>query len=376
MRLKNVAVLLAVVSLMIFSRGQVPAQSVPAIMEVPESLPAPQREGLTAQKVRLVNERKEIREKAAAHNRQCTGVEENSPLAATCADEQAVLQDRIKTYSEEVKKYNERIKTALAEASRGVAESSSPLVRKEQQEFDQMRSEWLRKQQELIKQKADGDKEWTNEVLASITELRVPSPVFRPKALDDLRPGDVLLVAPDDSLLASGITVVDPFYRALDYFSAGDVSAPDLKQGRVSHALTFVRTVNGEMLFLDHTKEGSRILSKDAYIRKYGQRAMYIARPQAKVDGGKLWEVAREAAMQKKSDYGLIGKNVVCSEKAAIAVAIATGVPVDKERHRLRTYPGLTILGPVDITPNDFFDDKHAGKYFVVSASPIFPAKR
>ena len=125
------------------------------------------------------------------------------------------------------------------------------------------------------------------------------------------------------------------------------------------------------MLFLDHTKEGSRILDADAYLRKYGGRPMYIARPQAKVDGRKLWEVAREAALKKKSDYGFIGMNVVCSERAAIAVAKATGTPIDKEHHTMKK-----IWGPVDITPNDFFDDNHVGKFFLVSTTSILPKEK
>lgn len=248
---------------------------------------------------------------------------------------------------------------------------SSSVVRKEQDEFDNMNAAWLRKQQDLIRQAVEQDKKWKNEVLASIKRIKVPSPVFRPKTFDDLHLGDILLIAPDDSLKAKAISVADPLYRAIDYFSAGDVSAPDLEKEQASHAITFVRTVNGEMLFLDHTSDGSRILNKEDYIRQYGGRAAYIARPQTKADGRVLWEEARNAALQKKSDYGFFGKNnVVCSERAAIAVAKATGLTVSKEGHRMGKF-----LGPVDITPNDFFDDKHVGKYFLISASPILPSK-
>jgi len=91
--------------------GHIPvfAQSVPSIMAVPESLPVSQREELSVERVRLMEARQEIREKTAIHNRQCTGVEENSPFAATCADEQALLQNRIIAYGEEVDNYNERV---------------------------------------------------------------------------------------------------------------------------------------------------------------------------------------------------------------------------------------------------------------------------
>ena len=254
----------------------------------------------------------------------------------------------------------------------GSSSSDSRLiVQREQDEFEKMNAAWLKRQQEFIRQAANQDKKWKNEVLASIKAIRVPSPVFRPKTLDDLHPGDILLIAPDDSLIAQGIARVDPLYRAIDYFSSGDVSRPELKKGRVSHAMAVIKAVNGEILFLDHTGEGSRILNKEDYMRKYGDREMYVARPQARVDGRELWEAAREAALKKKSDYGLFGENVVCSERSAIAVAKATRLPLQDEHHRLGKY-----LGPVDITPNDFFDGEHVGKYFLISASPILPSDK
>lgn len=249
--------------------------------------------------------------------------------------------------------------------------SPSAVVRHEQDEFDRMNAVWVAKQQELIWQAVEADKRWASEVLASIREIRVPSPIFQPKELKDLRPGDVLLIGPDDSLISRTIVRADPFYRAVDYYFGGDVSKPEFKKGPVSHAMTYVKTVNGEMLFLDHTGEGSRILNTEEFIKKYGSRETYVARPQTKVDGRELWETARESALQKKSDYGVRGGNVVCSERAAIAVAKATELPLQDEHHVLSK-----ILPGIDITPNDFFDDKHAGKYFLISASPILPSNK
>ncbi|WP_225073672.1 hypothetical protein [Desulfuromonas sp. CSMB_57] len=242
---------------------------------------------------------------------------------------------------------------------------TSTAVRQEQHAFDNTQAEWLRRQQELIRQSVAYDNKWRNEVLASIKAIRVPNPAARPKELEDLRPGDVLLIGPDDSSVAGAIKRADPLYRALDSLvSPANVSSEELRYGKASHVLTFVRKVKEELLFLDHTLEGSRIINEVELIRRYGNRPVYIAKPQAQVDGRKLWEVAREAALQRASDYGLLGSSVVCSERAAIAVAKATGVAMDKERH-------LFGLGAVDITPADFFDDKHVGRFFLVSTRPI-----
>jgi hypothetical protein len=245
------------------------------------------------------------------------------------------------------------------------AVDASPLVRKEQDAFDRTQAEWLRKQQALIRQSVAQDSQWRKEVLASIKARRIPGFATRPKELDDLRPGDVLLIGPDNSATARTIKNLDPLYRALDYFAAGNVSAPELKQGRATHVLTFVKRINGTMLFLDHTLEGSRVLNEEGLMRQYANRLAYIAKPQAKVDGRTLWEAAREVALKKESDYGLFGKSVVCSERAAIAIAKATGQQMDKENH------AFGIWGPIDVTPSDFFDDKHVGKFFLVSTYPI-----
>lgn len=236
---------------------------------------------------------------------------------------------------------------------------------REQENFDRARAEWLRGQQQLIRQSVAQDATWRNEVLASIRTKRVPSPVTRPKALDDLRPGDVLLIGPDQSAIAWTIKNLDPLYRALDYFAAGNVSAPELKQGRATHVLTFVKRVDGVALFLDHTLEGSRVLNEKALLRKYAGRLAYIAKPQAKVDGRALWEASREAALKRESDYGLFGDSLVCSERAAVVVAKATGTDMHREGH------GFGIYGPIDVTPADFFDEKHVGKYFLVSTNAI-----
>jgi hypothetical protein len=245
-------------------------------------------------------------------------------------------------------------------------------VQKEQDEFDKMNEAWLRKQQELVRQAVSQDQKWTREIKASIKNIPVPSPIFRPKSLNDLHPGDILLLAPDNSFISKTIVKADPLYRTLDFLSGGDVSVPDRITGRVSHAITFVGIVNGQMLFLDDTKEGAHILNRDAYMMLYGDRPIYIARPQAKVDGKEIYADARENARQKKSDYGVFGKdNYVCSEKAALVVGKATGIPATSEHHHLWFF-----MGAVDITPNDFFDDNHIGKYFAISADPIMPSKK
>lgn len=240
----------------------------------------------------------------------------------------------------------------------------SPAVRREQDEYDWLRAEWLRKQQELIRQSVACDTKWRREVMASIKAIKVPNPAARPKELDDLMPGDILLMGLDGTVKAEAIAFGDALYRAIDAVYGGRAAKPAARKPSVYHALTFIKSVDGKRLYLNHSPGGSRLLDEEGLLREYGGQLVYIAKPQAKVDGRILWEVAREAALKQKSDYGVFGNSVVCSERAAIAVAKATGTDMDKQTH-------LYGLGGIDITPADFFDEKHVGKFFLISTLPI-----
>ena len=101
---------------------------------------------------------------------------------------------------------------------------------------------------------------------------------------------------------------------------------------------------------------GSRILTLADFEKKYGMRGMFMARPSEPVDGRVLWQAARDAALKRKSDYGVVGEKVVCSERAGMAVAKATGISTGNHR-----------FGPIDITPGDYFDPQASGKYFVIT---------
>jgi hypothetical protein len=58
-----------------------------------------------------------------------------------------------------------------------------------------------------------------------------------------------------------------------------------------------------------------------------------VARPVADFDARTLWIQAQQAAAWKANDYGVIGNDVVCSERVGIAVARAT-----ESEHLRRSY--------------------------------------
>ncbi|MCX5724545.1 MAG: hypothetical protein NTX84_08540 [Nitrospirae bacterium] len=236
---------------------------------------------------------------------------------------------------------------------------TNPLVAREQDEFDQMNAAWMRAQERLIRDAVAYGSQWRNAVLASLQTGVPPEQMARPKTMADVLPGDILLFEPEGWSVA--IPPLDHFYRSAEEFARGQVFAAIAQQKEpASHAITVVKRVNGVTLFLDHTHVGSRILDQKELDRLYANRRIYVARPQTVIDGRQLWETARAAALRRTSDFGVTPGKLVCSERAGIAVAKATGLDMHTKR-----------LGPIDVTPGDFFDSQSVGKYFVIS--PLEP---
>lgn len=243
----------------------------------------------------------------------------------------------------------------LVARNKAIDVAQNPVVAREQDEFDRMNAEWMRAQEWLIREEVAYDSKWRSAVLASLQTDAPPDPVARPKTMVDVLPGDILLFEPEWWSVA--IPPLDRFYRAAEEFARGKVFAAIAQQKEpVSHAITVVKRVYGVTLFLDHTHVGSRILDQKELNRLYANRKVYVARPQTMVDGRQLWGTASAAALRRKSDFGVTPGRLVCSERAGIAVAKATGLDLQTRR-----------LGPIDITPGDFFDSQSVGKYFVVS---------
>lgn len=335
------------------------------IAAVPQSLPTATRDSLNRRQAALQRRVDSLNAAANEFNVRCRSLSaDDGPAIARCQSELTQLRAVQAEINIAKLQFNEAVRVASERGLRIVAPPSPTLspVAGEQARLDQDPRAWYAAQHARVRAAVALNKRWTREVLAAIGELREPSPQYRLTKLADLTPGDILLVAPTDLSRATagdavsyGILGVDYLVRAWTDLTGGQQMAP------ASHALTFVRNVNGTLLFLDHTHKGSRILDQRAFLREYGAREMYVARPQAVVDGRELWSAARSAALQRRSDYGLFGEKVVCSERAGLAVARATGTRLSSDRSGLR-------FGQVDITPGDFFDTQGGvGKNFVVT---------
>lgn len=336
----------------------------------------------------LEESRRLLEREIEQHNVECSQVrEDDTALVEKCRQKMAHLQSEVNKFLANVSKFDQDVKRAVAKADDIVKDE----VLKEQEEFDKKNDAWLRRQQKQIRKAVKKDKKWTNEVLASIKAIRVPSPIYQPKDLDDLQPGNIILIAPEaDEPISNIVSRLDQVYTGR-VFKTGEKKSP------ASHALTVVKTVNGNLLFLDHTsKKGSRIFGEKQFLREYGHRGMYVARPQTIINGRKLWDAAKEAAKKTRegkghgldwTDYGIgsVNNDVVCSDKAVLAIVKASGrrlvLNPGNEQAPLQERKGPPInigiipsiinyivdFTPIDITPGDFFDKENIGKYFIVN---------
>lgn len=322
---------------------------------VPGNLPVQERQALLQRKSALEAQKKALAAKARVHNQKCGKVPAGTALENECRLKMGRLRADISAYSKLFKRYNQEVRQILA-----VLRKARQEVAREQQEFKRRYTQWLHKRHQQVREAVRKGKGWANAVLEAIKRNRVPESALRPKSLKELQPGDILLVEPAEG--KSGRT--SRLIRITDHFITGRAFKFDKNLGPASHALTYIgRAPSGRALFLDNTPtSGSHIIGETEFLQTYGSRRQYVARIQAKVDGRKILRVALGAAQNAKkgkrlgSDYGVLGKDAVCSERAAFAVAKASGMSL-KEHH----------LGYVDITPGDFFDKESVGKYFILS---------
>ena len=249
------------------------------------------------------------------------------------------------------------------------AVSGRDLAAKEQAEFQMLNSAWIMNQNKLISQRLMEPNPWCNSIWRSLKFKEPPLPY---KTFAELRPGDVLLVAPDEGISAE--TLKSQGIRFVDRLSSWEWKS------RASHTLIFLKEVNGKKLFLDNQSvEGPRIKTEDEIEKEYGTRPMDVARPAelgiaqplSKAEGAKLWAAARELGILElaseprkagnfvdKSNYGLYGDdNMVCSEASRWALIKAgRQIPTTDS-------PFKKLLG-VYFGPANFYSQE---QYFLIS---------
>ena len=314
------------------------------------SLPAQARQDLLQRRTSLVATHDKLAADADTHDSKCGSVVEGSEADRRCQTAKAEIENRYKQYVDDL----ERFDTTLTQTIRFY------FVHNEEASMRASPSIWYRAASKAVQAIAIANP------IAKEAEKVFQNPHKSPLELtsfSQLLPGDVILLNVADleqhaleSLQEREIRLADYRYRLASNFVSGSVFQMPTTLKPASHAITFVKEIDGTMLFLDHTLKGSRILDQKRLLEEYGHRDMHVARPLPVIDAKELWAVASEAARKKKSDYKLVGNGVVCSERCGNVLARAMGRPLTTGR-----------LGPVDITPGDFFvRDGPIGKHFII----------
>jgi hypothetical protein len=239
-----------------------------------------------------------------------------------------------------------------------------PKVLQEQDAFEKMNAEWMKKQKQLIEQRLRETNKDASAISKSLNtntpskSLKTnPPPPLPPRKYEMLQPGDVLLFPPDD--------------KKSFWINFGD-RLSSASQSPASHTVLFLKEVNGKKLFLDHTSErGSHVISEEEFLSTYGHRDALVAQPVKKADTTAIWERTKELVKKEqekqakntesrtdyfrdKSGYGLYGPdNMVCSE-ADRWVLINSGLKIPETASPLKRLLGIHY-GPA----NFFSDDKN-----------------
>lgn len=223
----------------------------------------------------------------------------------------------------------------------------------EQKSFENDTATWIGLQKKIFNERLENSNKWASNLSTSLTSKVPPLPY---KKFDELQPGDVLLMAPEDG--SNLIVEVDQLVSGSDESSA-------------SHTVTFLKEVNGQKLFMDNQiRQGPTIISEKQLLEKYGKRNMEVAQlascgvaqPLNNIEAENLFKAAvrmqSDNLRSGKTNYGAWGKNdLVCSE-ASWALIKASGRKISGTDFGIKSGIGI------DFSPADFYAQK---QFFLVT---------
>ena len=231
-------------------------------------------------------------------------------------------------------------------------------IAKARADFEMMAPATMRNEKRLIAQRQEEPNPWCHS-LARSQKIKAPPPP--PKMLDQLQPGDVLLVGRAKTLTLNADLWTNYYLRMFDKLTSWEWDS------RASHTLIYLKEVKGVKLFLDdQLSEGPRIKTEDQVVERYGKRIIDVAQPLSRPDSDTLWGVARGLGIKqitadlkkgnnpynKGTNYGLYGNDkMVCSEASRFVLLMA-GQEVNL------TYSPVKMLLGIYFGPANFYGDK------------------
>ena len=210
------------------------AQLIPPISDIPQYFTPQEKEPFNTIKSLLLDQKSILKVKATTLKNKCGNVPESDiPLNNECKTDQGQIEKEKSELIDAINEFNNSILTA----------SDKFFATKEQKEVHGNFDAWISDQNNKVQKAVKADSNWTNQFKDYLKGFAQPDLNFKPKGLNDLKNGDVLLLFPitaKDKLTDLG----DKFYNS---YSVND----DLK---ACHALVFVgRDPGGRALFLNNT---------------------------------------------------------------------------------------------------------------------------
>ncbi|MCX5815185.1 MAG: hypothetical protein NTX75_02940 [Proteobacteria bacterium] len=213
-----------------------------------------------------------------------------------------------RTKNQERKDLTERNKKKAEEVLASLKTGGKNLEAKvEQVELENDRAEWTKNEKQLIEEQLAKRNPYIDPIYASL-KTNAPPPL-PPTKYDMLKPGDVLMISPEDKSFWD--TIKDSAF----WIDTGDRIA-SVSLSPASHALVYLKEVNGKKLFLDHTPGGgAHVISEAEFLKTYSHRDALVAQPVKEVDAAKLWEAAKE--LSKKEAQIKVNKsgNIIRSDR-------------------------------------------------------------
>lgn len=232
----------------------------------------------------------------------------------------------------------------------------------------QLQRELLGSLSDTIHKRISGTNEQAQEIIKSLKANKPPSLESTVKNIDNLVPGDIILMAPvpfkdrekagmKDVLISNGVNL-------LDRWGSNNRSSP------ASHAAVFLGEKNGKRWYMDNTSaHGPVIKEEHEFLKEYGQRQMDVAtlvgEPISPAEGDAIFKAAHELR-DEGITYGIGENKMVCSD-ASRWLLLKAGREIPSTQSENAKILGITTrLNKKDFvsySPADFYDDE---QFFVI----------